>query len=73
MDKNLYDANVKLVDENKYLKKDLEIYKNRLAEIARLLEEYIKEKKGDPNDEFFMPVDNVDIAYKISRGRNLDE
>ena len=73
MDKNLYEANVRLVDENKYLKHDLEVSKNRLKEVSRLLKEYIEEKDGDPDDEFFIPVDNVAMAYKISKGMATDE
>ena len=66
----MYEANIKLVDENKWLKHDLEIAKNRLNKISELLEEYIKDKKGNPNDDLFIPTDNVDMAYKISKGMN---
>lgn len=35
---NLYEANIKLVDENKYLKSDNEILVNKMNEIKELLQ-----------------------------------
>ena len=35
---NLYEANIKLVDENKYLKADNEILVNKMNEIKELLQ-----------------------------------
>ena len=52
IDKNLLEANIKLVDENKMLKRDNELLNNTLIEIKKLLRKHKKDLDYEPWSEY---------------------
>lgn len=52
IDKNLLEANIKLVDENKMLKRDNELLNNTLIEIKKLLRKHKNDLDYEPWSEY---------------------
>ena len=52
IDKNLLEANIKLVDENKMLKRDNELLNNTLIEIKKQLRKHKKDLDYEPWSEY---------------------
>ena len=67
VEKSLIDANIKLVDENKFLKADIEILENKISQAV----EYIRDVNDNPEYELDTKV-VLNILLKKHHGEDYE-